>query len=80
MNIKKIIRKTNLEIDEMCFVIQQYIKERKGVDVKIEPKLTAILKVFGKEFSTPHPAAHHELDLMHEAYNISCAYFFKEGY
>lgn len=39
MDIKQIIRKTTLEVDEICYVIQEYIKDRKGVDVKVSPKL-----------------------------------------
>jgi len=37
MNIKDLIYKTNINQVEGNFIIQEYIKEKKGVDVTIHP-------------------------------------------
>lgn len=81
MEIKTIIRKTHLEVDEICYVIQEYIKDRKGVDVVVSPELTKKIKIWGfRVQQVPNPFAREELKLMHKAYDIACAWFFKEGY
>ena len=70
MDISKIIRKSYLEQFEICYIIEQYIKEMKGVNVKVEPDLrNSFLPFAAKEFN-----------LMINAYNKSCEYFFNKGY
>jgi len=46
MELANIITKSEFSTEEMLFVIEQYIKERKGKDVQIRPpntKMRAIL-------------------------------------
>lgn len=68
MEISEIIRKAHLEQDEMLFVIGQYIKARKGVEVN------TVIKGSNPGYIML------QLDLMEKAYETACVWFFKEGY
>ena len=66
MEIAEIIRKEKLETEEMIFVVESYIKERKGVDVKI--KIDESHQIFIMK----------DLNLLNHAYNNACAYYFEQ--
>jgi hypothetical protein len=72
MNLKEIINRPNetpLEEDEACLVIKQYIKARKGVDVK--PKI---------EIRYGRARAMHEVNLMHQMLNHAIGWFRQNPY
>jgi len=72
MNIKKIINKTHLEQSEMQYVVEQYIKEKKGVDVEIN-----LLKGVSNDVPEPFIIMHlrQQLQLLVNAFEIACKYF-----
>lgn len=67
MEIADIIRKEELETEEMIFVVESYIKEKKGQDVNI--KINDSFGQFG---------ILRELHLLNHAYNNTCAYYFEK--
>jgi len=73
MNIDFIIEKpdsTPLSTDEMVFVVEQYIKEKKGQAVEINPL---------KRLDPNHPffpmQCQQKIKMLHEAYNVAKSYF-----
>jgi len=77
MEVKEIIRKEKLEQSEMEFVIEQYIKEKKGRDVKINIHNNQMIHLIPKEFQ--QSILQKELQLLNEAYNVACSYYFKKN-
>ena len=67
MDLKEIINRPNetpLEQEEAYLVIKQYVKARKGVDIK--PKI---------EIRRGRLVAMHEINLMHQMLNHAIAWF-----
>lgn len=69
MEIKDIIYKQNVEQSEMQFIIEQYIKVRKGVDIKCNPRQTGI-RIFDIG----------EVTKLISFYNTAADWFIKNGY
>lgn len=63
MEISSIINKDNLHSEEMKYVIEKYIKEKKGKEVKLMLKLDRGVFDF------------HEWGLFNTAYDYAMAYF-----
>lgn len=76
MNIQDIVYKTELSQDEVQFVIEEYIWEKKKVKIKVNINKNPILSL------VPPVIKQHmlerELQLMMEAYNIACGYFIEK--
>lgn len=66
MTIHETIRKNNLEIAELKFIVQEYIKIRKGVEVSID------LSNRNQELF--------QLQLLILAFNEACGWLLKNGY
>jgi hypothetical protein len=64
MNVREIAYKEKLELDEIKFLISEYIREKKGVDVAV------ILR--SETVGFIHPL---EFQLLWTAYNIAADYF-----
>jgi hypothetical protein len=63
MDVNSIIHKSTLELDEVIFVVEQYILERKGRTVKV-----------GLE-STRSAVNPFEFQMLLNAYNVAAGYF-----
>ena len=71
MNIYKIITKTKLQQQEMEFVVEQYIKEKKGVNVQIN--LAKRVETLPNFYVGLH--LQQQLQLLDKAFNDACIYF-----
>lgn len=80
MEIQDIINKTNLQQAEMEFVVESYIKEKTGKEVKINIMNHPILRAMPKEFMglAGGVIIQKELQLLDKAYLVACEYFFKK--
>lgn len=76
MNIQEIIIKENLTQEEVFFVIQEYIFEKKGIRVEINLLNNPMF------LQLPRPmfnmVMNQQFQLMDVAYQISCEYFFEK--
>lgn len=76
MNIQNIIYKTELSQDEVQFVIEEYIWDKKKVKVKINVNKNPVLSLV-PPIIQQHMLGN-EFQLMMEAYNIACGHFIEK--
>jgi hypothetical protein len=76
MDVKEIIGKTELTQEEMQFVVEQYIFEKKGKKVKIDIMSNPVINLVPPMMQ--RPLIQRELSMLNEAYNIACEYFFNK--
>ncbi len=76
MNVSEIIEKTELTQEEMEFVVEEYVWEKKNKRVKINIQSNPILQLIPKAFA--ESILRQELNLLNHAYNCACEYFFEK--
>ena len=72
-NVNDIIHKNELSTEEMVFVVQEFIKEKKDrvVDINLLKGLNSQDPFFTLKYSG-------QLNMLDQAYNKSCEYFFEK--
>jgi hypothetical protein len=76
MKIEEIITKSELSQEEMEFVVEEYIFEKKNRRVKINIMANPVLQLVPTNMQTP--LIQRELGLLNEAYQMACEYFFEK--
>ncbi|MDX1365896.1 MAG: hypothetical protein R3243_16950, partial [Arenibacter latericius] len=73
MDVNEIIHKTTLSTEEMVFVVEQCVKEKKDrvVDINLLKGLNSQDPFFQMRYQN-------QLMLLDQAYNKSCEYFFEK--
>ena len=74
MNVNDIIIKTQLETNEMEFVIEEYIFEKKNVRVKINHLNHPLIRIAPEPIKSA--VIQQQLNLLNTAYQDACVYFF----
>ena len=75
-SIKDTISKTELSQEEMQYVVEQYIWEKKQKKVTINITNSPLIQMVPPNMTKP--LMERELYLLNEAYNVACTYFFEK--
>ena len=73
MDVYEIIKKDHLDQNEMEYVVEQYIKIKKGRDIKINVRANPILSMIPLQFQ--QQIIQNELSMLNEAYDVAMGYF-----